>query len=229
MSARIFIVEDDAQMRRVTKFLFERNKYKVSQAETAEDALAEISRDPPHLVIVDVHLPGMSGMKLVELLRGDKKTAHVLILMLTSAQQTADKVRGLRCGADDYVTKPYEPSELLARAEALLRRSMSTAPVEGVLELRGLKVHLGRREVTVDGKPISLRKKEYELLLFFLKHPGQLLTKERISLALWGDDVIVTDNALTAQIRNLRSQLGKYGPCLETFIGEGYRLSDSPR
>ncbi|MBK8574315.1 MAG: response regulator transcription factor [Elusimicrobia bacterium] len=226
MSSRIFLVEDDAEMRRVTRVLLARNGYLVSEASSAEDALAEITRSLPDAAVIDVNLPGISGIKLVEILRGEPKTAALPILLLTALNKQGDKVQGFQRGADDYVTKPYDPAELAARLEALLRRSTRSTAPDQVLTCDELKIDLNRREVTVKGEPIALRKKEFELLTYFLKHSGQLLTRERISLALWGDDVIVTDNTISAHLKNLRSRLGVYGPRLETLIGEGYRFND---
>jgi DNA-binding response OmpR family regulator len=226
MSARVFLVEDDAEMRRVTRVLLKRNGYLVSESSTAEGALAEINEDLPDAAIIDVNLPGMSGLKLVELLRAETKTATLPILLLTALNQGQDKVRGLQRGADDYVTKPYDPAELSARVDALLRRTNRAAAPSMILTFKDLKVDLNRREVTVKGDFVSLRKKEFELLTFFLKHRGQLLTRERISRALWSEDVIVTDNTLSAHLKSLRTQLGIYGQQLETLIGEGYRFND---
>lgn len=214
-------------MRRVTRVLLKRSGYLVSESSTAEDALADIHRDVPDVVVIDVNLPGMSGLKLLEILRSEPKTAALPILLLTALRQGPDKVRGLKQGADDYVTKPYDPAELAARIDALLRRSTRTVAPAQVLEFKDLKVDLNRREVIVQGEFVSLRKKEFELLTFFLKHRGQLLTRERISHALWNDDVIVTDNTLSAHLKSLRSRLGVYGQQLETLIGEGYRFNDS--
>jgi DNA-binding response OmpR family regulator len=226
MSARVFLVEDDAEMRRVTRVLLKRNGYLVSECSTAEGALAAINEDVPDAAVIDVNLPGMSGLTLVELLRAEPKTAALPILLLTALNQGQDKVRGLQRGADDYVTKPYDPAELSARIDALLRRANRSAAPSMLLTFKDLKVDLTRREVTVKGDFVSLRKKEFELLTFFLKHRGQLLTRERISRALWSDDVIVTDNTLSAHLKSLRTQLGIYGQQLETLIGEGYRFND---
>ena len=226
MSARVFLVEADAEMRRVTRVLLKRNGYLVSECSTAEGALAAINEDVPDAAVIDVNLPGMSGLTLVELLRAEPKTAALPILLLTALNQGQDKVRGLQRGADDYVTKPYDPAELSARIDALLRRANRSAAPSMLLTFKDLKVDLTRREVTVKGDFLSLRKKAFELLTFFLKHRGQLLTRERISRALWSDDVIVTDNPLSAHLKSLRTQLGIYGQQLETLIGEGYRFND---
>ncbi|MBK8575933.1 MAG: response regulator transcription factor [Elusimicrobia bacterium] len=148
------------------------------------------------------------------------------MILLTALKAGADKVIGLKQGADDYVTKPYDPKELLARAEALLRRvGRAPAPTDN-LSFEGLRMDLGRHTTSLDGKTVLLRRKEYDLLVLFLKHPGQLLTRERLTRLLWEDDVIVTDNALSAQVKNLRTKLGLFGRRIQSMAGEGYRFDD---
>lgn len=213
-------------MRQVTRALFERAGYQVRESATAEEALAEIVGALPDLLVVDIQLPGLSGWKLCEIIRGEPRTAHLPLILLTALKRGTDKVQGLQGGADDYVTKPYDPKELLARAEALLRRAgRAPIPMEN-LSFEGLRVHPVRHEVSVDGKPIHLRRKEFDLLVLFLKHRGELLTRARLTTLLWNEEVVVTDNALSAQVKNLRSKLGPYGHRLQALSGEGYRFDD---
>lgn len=226
MKPRVFLVEDDPEMRQVTRSVFERSGFRVSDSATAEEALVDLSKNLPDLLVVDIQLPGISGVKLVEILRGQPKTAHLPLILLTALKSAADKVTGLKQGADDYVTKPYDPKELVARAEALLRRmGRAPAPADS-LSFEGLRMDLGRHEVSMDGKTVHLRRKEYDLLVLFLKHPGDLLTRDRLTQNLWEDDVIVTDNALSAQVKNLRAKLGRYGRRIQSLAGEGYRFDD---
>lgn len=213
-------------MRKVTRVLLEQAGHIVWEVGSAEEALNELRRRVPDLIVSDIQLPGLSGVKLLELLRSQSAMAHLPILLLTVLGKGAEKVRGLQIGADDYVTKPYDPPELLARVDALLRRATRGKAPSDVMELEGLRVDTQRHEATVDGRPLALRRKEFDLLVLFLKHPGQLLTRERISQSLWNDESIVTDNTLSTHVKNLRSKLGRYGKRLHTLIGEGYRLDD---
>lgn len=228
MSAHIFIVEDDPEMRQVTRFLLEQAGHRVSEACSAEEALVEIARAAPDLVLSDIQLPGLSGVKLCELLRGEPSTAGLPLILLTVKGNAPDRVRGLQTGADDYVIKPYHPQELLARIDSVLRRVQRTSAEGAILRFKPLTLDPARRQVFLNGKRIVLRKKPYDILLFFLKHRGQLLTRQRIVAALWGDAVIVTDNALSFQIKDLRQRLGPFGRRIETLIGEGYRFNDDP-
>jgi DNA-binding response OmpR family regulator len=226
MKTRVYLVEDDPEMRQVTRSVFERGGFNVSDAATAEEALVEVAQNPPDLFVIDIQLPGVSGVKLLEILRGQPKTAHLPMILLTALKAGSDKVQGLKQGADDYVTKPYDPKELLARAEALLRRvGRAPLPVDS-LSFEGLKMDLARHTTTIDGKPVHLRRKEYDLLALFLKHPGELLTRDRLTRLLWEEDVVVTDNALSAQVKNLRGKLGSYGRRIQPLSGEGYRFED---
>ncbi len=224
MNKRLLLVEDDPGMRRLTKVLLERVGYRVKEAGTAEEGLALIQKDKPDLLISDVQLPGISGVKLLEILRGEPATAGLPVILLTVLGKSFDKVRGFQTGADDYVTKPYDPKEFLARVEALLRRAGTGTAPSSILELEGIRMDLSSREVLVDRKPIFLRRKEFELLALFLKQPGKLLTREHITTVLWNDETIVTGNTLSVHIKTLRTQLGPRGNQLHTLVGEGYRF-----
>lgn len=227
VTTKLLLVEDDLEMRRATRMLLDRAGYRVTEAGSAEEALAAIEKSAPDLLVSDIQLPGLSGVKLCEILRGQPRTAALPVILLTVMSQSPDKVRGLQTGADDYITKPYDPREFLARIETLLRRVRQRSSPEEQLGFHGLRVDLTRREVTVNNRPVDLRRKEYELLLLFLRHPGQLLTRDRVSKTLWSDDVIVTDNAISVHIRQLRARLGRFGDRIQTLVGEGYRIDDS--
>ena len=226
MKIRILIVEDDEALRVTTRDILSAKGYSVTASGTAEEALNLILKNPPDLLISDVGLPGMSGIRLCEVLKGDARTAGLPIILLTMLSSETSKVRGLQQGADDYMTKPFSYRELLARIEALLRRLHHGGEMARNLHFRDLTVDLDRREAALKGKPLKLRRKEYELLVLFLKNKDRLLTKEFITEAIWKDEVIVMSNTINAHIRNLRQQLGSARDCIETVIGEGYRLKD---
>lgn len=229
MKENLLLVEDDPDMRRTTRVLLERAGYRVREAGSAEEGLAKLQKDPPDLLISDINLPGISGTKMLEILRSEDKTTGIPVMLLTVLGKGADKVQGLKKGADDYVTKPFDPAEFIARVEALLRRAQRGAPTpDTVLGIDDLRVDLSRREVTVGKKAVVLQKKEFELLCLFLQRPGQLMSRDRLTQALWPDDVIVTENTLSAHIKNLRKKLGRAGDRLETLVGEGYRFNDTP-
>jgi two-component system phosphate regulon response regulator PhoB len=226
MSAALLLVEDDASLAGITRRFLLQAGYKVTLAVSGEEALSLIQKQKPDLVVSDVQLPGISGLKLCELLKENKATASLPIILVTVLGKTQEKIQGLRLGADDYLTKPFDAQELLARVEAVLRRSRDAGQIETVIQVGDIRVEASRREVTLKGRPIVLRRKEYELLLLFVRKPGRLWTREALVSALWGDDVVVTPNALEVHIKNLRACLGLSGARIETLVGEGYRLND---
>lgn len=222
MKALIYLVEDDPGMSQVTASLLERRGHRVKAMSTAEEALEAIQSRPPDLLISDVQLPGLSGFKLCEVLKGEARTASLPILLLTVLDRERDVVAGLRLGADDYLKKPYGPEELAARVDNLLRRAAS-APAAGVLEAGDLRVDPVHREATLKGRPVTLRRKEFELLVLLLRHRGKLLTRDRILSEIW-PDAVVTENTLSVHMRNLRDKLGPYADAVKTLIGEGYKF-----
>lgn len=226
MSASLLLVEDDASLAAITRRFLLQAGYKVTLAVSGEEALSLIQKQKPDLVVSDVQLPGISGLKLCEWLKENKATASLPIILVTVLGKTQEKIQGLRLGADDYLTKPFDAQELLARVEAVLRRSRDGGQIETVIQVGDIRVDASRREVTLKGRPIVLRRKEYELLLLFVRKPGRLWTREALVSALWGDDVVVTPNALEVHIKNLRACLGLSGARIETLVGEGYRLND---
>lgn len=222
MKALIYLVEDDPGMADVTAALLARRGHRVKSMSTAEEALDLIRTRTPDLLVSDVQLPGLSGFKLCELLKGQPRTARLPILLLTVLDKEKDVVAGLRLGADDYLKKPYGPEELAARVDNLLRRA-GAAPETTVLEAGPLRVDVERREATLKGKPVSLRRKEFELLVLLLRQRGKLLTRERIVADIWPDN-IVTENTLSVHMRNLRDKLGPLSDAVKTLIGEGYKF-----
>lgn len=226
MSANLLLVEDDASLAAITRRFLVQAGHRVTVATTGEEALALIVKNTPDLIISDVQLPGLSGLKLCQLLKEKPSTQHVPIILVTVMGKTHQKVDGLRTGADDYLTKPFDAQELLARVEAVLRRVQNKGALNVVLEAGPIRVDVSQRNVTVNGTPIDLRKKEYELLTLLLRKPGRLWSRESLLSSLWGDDAVVSPNTLEVHIKNLRARLGPAGPLIETLPGEGYRLNE---
>jgi two-component system, OmpR family, alkaline phosphatase synthesis response regulator PhoP len=226
MKLKILLVEDDESLRQTTRDLLSSGGYSVVACGTAEESLNLIQRNPPDLLISDVGLPGMSGIRLCEILKADQRTATIPIILLTMLSSETHKIRGLQQGADDYVTKPFSFKELLARIEALMRRVQHGGALFKRLEFKDLTLDLDRHEARLKGHLLPLRRKEFDLLALFLKNRGKLLTKAFITEAIWKDEVIVMTNTINAHIRNLRAHLGPARNYIETVIGEGYRLKD---
>lgn len=205
--------------------LLEKSGYKASVAKTAEEALSKLEKALPDLLLLDLQLPGMSGMRLCPLIKENSRTAALPIIMLTTQSAPSRKVEGLTTGADDYVTKPYSPKELLARMTALLRRVEGPGVPCTVLQAGKLKIDIEAHQVTLAGKPLELRPKEYDLLMLFMKSKGRLLLYSFILESIWGDERLATRQDIKFWISQLRDKLGPMGTRIETVINQGYRFS----
>ena len=217
---RILVVDDEEHIVNFLRMGLSYEGFAVATAEDGETALEQVEHFHPHLVILDLMLPGMDGLELAERLRQDPE---LLIIMLTARDQVADRVTGLRLGADDYMVKPFDFEELLARIEAVTRRRM---PAQSeVLRAGPITLDQARREVTANGSVIELTVKEYELLRLFLLHPRRALPRQLILDRVWGYDFYGSENNVEVYIGYLRRKLGGDGHRLiETVRGVGYRL-----
>lgn len=223
----ILVVEDDHDIMELIVYNLEKERYKVLKCETAEKALDRIAGNLPALVLLDLMLPGMDGLELCKRLRNDNTTRRIPILMLTAKGEESDIVTGLELGADDYMTKPFRPRELVARIRAMLRRSHGAGPSPDKTEpisVHGIGIHPGRREVTVNGKPVELTFTEFQVLYVLAQRPGWVFSRYQIVDAVRGDDYPVTDRSVDVQIVGLRKKLGKAGKMIETVRGIGYRF-----
>ncbi|HEY4632324.1 MAG TPA: response regulator transcription factor [Candidatus Limnocylindrales bacterium] len=223
----LLLVEDDSRLRRVLTRLLEEDRHVVDAAEDGETALELASGSGGFdAVILDIGLPDISGLEVARRLRDEK--VDVAILMLTARDTVGDRVRGLDAGADDYLVKPFAYEELSARLRAVARRATAgprrPAPI---LEVGPIALDEVGRRVTVDGALVDLSPREFSLLECFLRHPGQVLTRDQLLDQAWPFGVAVTPNAVEAYVHYLRTKLGPAGARVETVRGVGYRLSDA--
>jgi two-component system, OmpR family, response regulator MprA len=218
---RILVVDDEPAVRESLASSLAFEDYEVVTAIDGVSALDELDRTRPDLAILDVLMPRMDGLTTCRRLRSRGETLPVL--MLTARDTIGDRVTGLDAGADDYLVKPFELDELLARVRALLRRSLVTARGGEVLEYAGLRMNTLTRDVTRDGRALDLTRTEYSLLELFLTHPRQVLTREQILKAVWGFDFEPSSNSLDVYVMYLRRKTGE--PRLITTVrGVGYVL-----
>lgn len=226
--ARILIVEDEADIRELIAYNVERAGHEVERAETAEQAQECVREMLPHLVIIDWMLPGMSGLELARWLRTGKRTEQIPLIMLTARSAEHDKLTGLGIGADDYVTKPFSPSELNARIKAVLRRRAPQATDDAV-EVEGLKMEPASRRVTAADATLSLGPTEFKLLHFFMTHPERVYSRTQLLDHVWGDHVFVEERTVDVHIRRLRKALEPTGHqrLIQTVRSAGYRFSSS--
>jgi DNA-binding response OmpR family regulator len=209
----------------VLKGILKRGGFQAHAVESAEEGLNELRNAPYDLVILDLGLPGISGMKMCEIIKQTPSTARMPIIMLTSTADEVSKVQGLEMGADDFIVKPPVPAELVARINALLRRIHYAGVPAKILKAAGIAMDLDKNEVTIDGKPVTLRKKEFQLLSLFLEKKGRIVARPFIFDTLWKED-LVTEHTLEVHINHLREKLGPYSRWLQTIPGTGYKFQE---
>jgi len=216
---RILVVEDEPQISNFLRVGLGYEGFSVAVAEDGHEALAELKRFKPQLVILDLMLPGISGMELAERMRADPE---LMIIMLTARDQVEERIAGLKAGADDYLVKPFDFEELVARIHAVTRRRGS--PEAAVLKAGQLILDRESRVVTMNGEAVELTAKEFELLLLFMTHPGRVLSRRFILDQVWGHE-FYDENNVEVYVRYLRLKLGDVEhELIETVRGVGYRL-----
>ena len=222
----ILVVEDEPDIRGLIVLHLEREGFRCRIAGTGPEALRSVKRQPPDLLVLDVLLPEMSGLEVCRQLRGQRETAELPIIMLTAKAEEVDRVVGLELGADDYVTKPFSPKELIARVRAVLRRARRSAAEAAETVLGRLSIDRGRHVVRVDGQAIPLTPKEFDLLDALVEASGRLLTREQLLSRVWGyahaDDI--ESRTVDVHVHRLRAKLGEEGHRLVTVKGAGYRF-----
>ncbi len=223
---RILIVEDEKPIRDLVAFGLRRAGYEVSEAEDCRSARASLVDQRPDLVLVDWMLPDMSGLELTRSLKRDKETEDIPVIMLTARAEEQDKVGGLEGGADDYVTKPFSPRELLARIQAVMRRA-SPAGGDDVLEFEGLRLDDSSHRVSAGDAEVALGPTEYRLLHFFMTHPERVFGRGQLLDRVWGGNTYVEERTVDVHIRRLRRALEPFAldRLVQTVRGSGYRFS----
>jgi two-component system phosphate regulon response regulator PhoB len=225
---RILIVEDEKAIRQMLAFMLRPAGYQVVEAPDAVSAIDEVVRALPALVLLDWQLPDMDGLRLLKLWRADEATATVPVIMVSARITEADRIAGLRAGADDYVTKPFSRDELLARVQALLRRSgRSAAGVPELREYQGLSLNLRSLRVSVGKRVLPLGPIEFRLLNLFMSQPERALTRAQIVDRVWRSNTYVDERTVDVHVRRLRAALEPSGHdrFIQTVRGIGYRFS----
>ena len=226
MAATILVVEDEPAIQELISYGLRQAGHVTLCAGDAEQAMTIVNDVLPDLVLLDWMLPGMSGIEFAKLLRRVARTKNIPIIMLTARAEESDKVSGLEIGADDYITKPFSPRELIARIKAVLRRRLPEA-ADDVVEISGLRLNPITHRVTVNNKEVILGPTEFRLLYFLMSHPERVHSRSQLLDGVWGDHVFVEDRTVDVHIRRLRQILeavDKDG-LVQTVRGSGYRLS----
>ncbi|MGD9597359.1 MAG: phosphate regulon transcriptional regulator PhoB [Steroidobacteraceae bacterium] len=223
---QILVVEDERPIREMIAYGLRRAGFDVREAEDCRTARTAIADRAPDLLVLDWMLPDMSGLELAKQLKRDKDTRELPIILLTARAEESDKVAGLDAGADDYLTKPFSPRELVARINAVLRRS-EPAGGEERIEFHGLVLDRASHRVTVGERTVPLGPTEYRMLEFFVTHPERVYSREQLLDRVWGGNVYVEERTIDVHIRRLRKALEEYGcdHLVQTVRGAGYRFS----
>ncbi|HZP12622.1 MAG TPA: phosphate regulon transcriptional regulator PhoB [Nevskiaceae bacterium] len=223
----ILVVEDEASIREMLRFALQRAEFSVVEAGDVQAARLKMAERRPDLVLLDWMMPGVSGLEFARELKGNPTTRDVPIIMVTARAEEEDRVRGLNLGCDDYVSKPFSFPELIARINAVLRRTVPGGEEER-MAINGLEVDAASQRVTAKGQPVRLGPTEYKLLHFFASHPERVYTREQVLDRVWGHNVYVEERTVDVHIRRLRKALEPFGydGMIQTVRGTGYRFSE---
>jgi two-component system, OmpR family, phosphate regulon response regulator PhoB len=223
----ILIVEDETSIREMIRFALARADFRVAEAANAQDARLRMADERPDLILMDWMMPGVTGIELTREIKAAPTTRDIPIIMLTARAEEEDKVRGLNLGCDDYLAKPFSFPELIARIQAVLRRTLPGGEEERVA-VNGLEVDAASQRVTAKGQPVRLGPTEYRLLHFFVSHPERVYTREQVLDRVWGQNVYVEERTVDVHIRRLRKALEPHGfaDMIQTVRGTGYRFSE---
>ena len=220
---RILVVDDEEDLCEILKFNLENEGYEVDTANSAEEAL-KMNISSYHLLLLDVMMGEISGFKMANLLKKDKKTAQVPIMFITAKDTENDTVTGFNLGADDYISKPFSLREVIARVKAVLRRTATSDTEKAPEQLcyQSLVIDITKKKVSIDGEEVPLTKKEFEILFLLLQNKGRVFSREDILSRIWSDEVYVLDRTIDVNITRLRKKIGTYGKRIVTRLGYGY-------
>lgn len=227
MAQKILLIEDEAPIREMTCFVLQQKEYQVIEADDYSSGISACGQEPlPDLILLDWMLPGGAGIDLIKQVKFNELTRQIPIIMLTAKGEEEDKVRALEAGADDYITKPFSPNELLARVKAVLRRA-NPRHSEDRLEVNGLQLDPVSHRVKIGGQSVDMGPTEYNLLHFFMTHQERVYSREQLLNNVWGTNVYVEDRTVDVHIRRLRKVLSPTGhdELIQTVRGAGYRFS----
>ena len=228
MVKKILIVEDESDLIKLLKYNLEKEGFRVSYATDGSIALAEVRRDPPDLVILDLMLPGLDGLEVCRQLRRSDKFARIPVLMLSARSEEADRIVGLELGADDYVTKPFSMREVVARVRALLRRNEQAGPQKSKLQRGEIMIDPMAHSVMVSGRTVELSALEFRLLHYLASHPGMVFSRDQLLDSVWGNDRTVTPRSVDVYIRRVREKIENQPQqpiYVQTVHGVGYRFA----
>jgi two-component system phosphate regulon response regulator PhoB len=223
----VMVIEDEKEIRDLLCYNLERAGYRVSTASDGEAGLRDLFASRPDALVLDLMLPGRSGLEVLRELRGEPLTRDLPVVVLTARGAEMDRLIGFEHGADDYLTKPFSTRELVARVKALLRRSKPERG-EAKLAVGGLEIDPAAREARYEGRVLELTLREFDLLAFFARHPGRVLSRDELLRKVWGYHYVGETRTVDVHVRRLRQKLGDQERVIETVTGAGYKLLATP-
>ena len=226
MGNRILVVDDEPDILELTRFALSQEGFDVETATTGDEALAQLRRTRPDLVVLDLMLPDRPGTEVCRTMRGNPELADIPVIMLTARTDEVDRIVGFELGADDYVTKPFSPRELCLRVKAILRRGRPGSGSPEQLQHHDLALDIERHQCKYRGDEVVLTAKEFLLLTSLMRRPGRVLTRERLLEEVWGEGIAVTHRTVDTHMKRLREKLGAAGDLIDTVRGVGYRFQE---
>ncbi len=222
----VLLVEDEEDILGLLTYHLEQEGFDILSTKDGAQALEISEEQVPDLIILDIMLPGLVGTEVCKVLKQREETRHIPIIMLTAKGEEIDRVVGFELGADDYVTKPFSPRELILRIKAILKRIHVQAETSDIIHLQGMRIDVPKHQVLVDKKPVELTATEFKLLLTLAERKGRVQTRDMLLESVWGYDYMGFTRTVDTHVRRLRSKLGPCGECIETVRGVGYRISE---
>jgi len=225
---KIVVIEDEPDILEVLGYNLKREGYEVFSATNGNLGMSLVNKETPDLVLLDLMLPGMDGIEICSSIKKNPATQNTLIIMVTAKGEESDIVLGLGVGADDYITKPFSPKELVARVKAVLRRGnvVDSQPLTDQVKVGNLLIDASKYEVVIDGREVRLTATEFRLLHYLASNPGRVFSREQLLSRAMGDDVVVVDRNIDVNIRGISKKMDIDPPLIETIRGVGYRLRD---
>ena len=225
----VLVVDDEPHIVALVTYHLAKSGYRVVTATTGAEALQQARRECPSLVILDLMLPGISGFEVLAKMREDERTRDVAVLMLTARREEHDRIEGLSLGADDYLTKPFSPQELVLRVKAILRRVGPSALSHDIVSIGTISIDRAAHRVTVDGSEIELTPTEFKLLLLLAERKGRVQARSHLLQSVWDAAPDIQTRTVDMHVQRLRAKLGSAGDLIETVRGFGYRFNDEAR
>jgi len=223
---KILVVDDEQDLVKLVRFNLEKDGYKVISAFNGEDALFLARKERPDLIVLDLMLPGIDGLEVCKKLKADTELVNIAVIMLTAKGEESDITLGLKLGADDYMTKPFSPKELVARVQAVLRRAKISSTTKDYIEIEGLKIDVNKHEVTIKNEVVPLTLTEFKLLHQLASKPGRVFTRDQLLDAVSGPETFVIDRTVDVHIAALRKKLKTYANRIVTVRGVGYKFRE---